>query len=90
MSNNSVLTFTYIRCTLLSMKIIRPEIRERVALAVEHLARERSSEVHTVTPTELLNTLILEEWERKHPGMMFPDKNGSIMPSGCTPSPLKH
>lgn len=72
------------------MKIIRPEIRDGLSRAAQFLAGERSNAVYTVTPTHLINDLIFEEWERVHPGMMFPDINGDVIQIECTPSPLKH
>jgi len=57
--------------------------------ALQFLASERSNDVHTVTPTQLVNDLIFEEWSREHPGMMFPDVNGDVIQIECTPSPLK-
>lgn len=73
----------------MAVAIIRPEIRDGILRASQMLADERSNEVHTVTPTQLVNDLIFEEWERKHPSMMFPDVNGDVIQIECTPSPLK-
>lgn len=66
--------------------LIRPEIYNRAVFAIRRLAQDRSNQVHTVTPTELINSLLLEEWARKYPGMMFPDESGAIMPLPRTPS----
>ena len=71
------------------MEIARPEIRNGLLRALYMLAVERSNDIYTVTPTQLVNRLIFEEWERKHPGMMFPDINGDVKQIECTPLPLK-
>jgi hypothetical protein len=69
--------------------IVRPEIKDGLLRAAYYLAQERSNDFHTVTPTQLVNDLVFEEWERKHPGMMFPDVNGDVVQIECTPSLLK-
>lgn len=69
--------------------LIRPEIKDGLLRAAQFLARERSNEIHTVTPTQLVNDLIFEEWEREHPSMMFPDVDGDVIQIECTSSPLK-
>ena len=70
------------------IKIIRPEIKDGLARAVEYLANERTTEFNKSTPTQLINDLVFEEWERKHPGMMYPNSDGEVIPQECTPSPL--
>lgn len=69
--------------------LARPEIRDGLLRALQLLAVERGNSVYTISPTQLVNDLIFEEWERKHPGMMFPDVNGNVIPLECTPLPLK-
>ncbi len=69
--------------------IVRPEIKDGFSRALKMLAGERCSEVVTVTPTQLVNDLVFEEWDRKHPGMMFPDVNGVVMQIECTPLQVK-
>lgn len=65
------------------------EIRGGLLRALKKLAEERSNDIDTVSLTQLMNDLIFEEWERKHPNMMFPDVNGDVIQLECTPSPLK-
>ncbi len=61
--------------------VFRPKINSPAAIrAALLLASERSDEVHKCTPTELINRLLREEWERRHPGMMYPDQDGKIHP----------
>lgn len=71
------------------MKIIRPEIKGRAALALEYLAQEESNTIHKVTPTELVNTWLLKAWQEKHAGMMYPDESGVIIQIECTPALVK-
>lgn len=70
-------------------KIIRPEIRGGLSRAIIVLAERRSNEIHKVTPTQLVNDLLFEEWKKEYPGMMFPDVNGDIIPIECTPLLVK-
>jgi hypothetical protein len=67
-------------------KLARPEIRDRILFAAQMLSSERSDCMHVISLTQFVNGLIFEEWNRKHPGMMFPDINGIVMPIECTPS----
>ncbi len=68
------------------MSLARPEVRDGLLRALTMLADERSNEIYIVSPTQLVNDLILEEWNRKHSGMMFPDINGDVIQIECTPS----
>jgi len=68
--------------------LLRPEIRDRAVFALQKLAHDRNDAVYSMTPTALVNYLILEEWQRRYPGMMFPDENGKIMPLPCTLPPV--
>lgn len=72
----------------MTVMIVRPEIKGGILRALEMLANERSNEVHKVTPTQLVNDLVFEEWNRKHFGMMFPDVNGGVIRMECTPLSL--
>lgn len=67
------------------MELIRPEIKDGIKRAVLYLAHERSSEIYTVSPTQLINDLVFEEWQRKHPNMMFPNVDGEVIQIECTP-----
>lgn len=70
--------------------IIRPEIKDGLMRAVFYLANERSNEVYTISPTQLVNDLVFEEWQRKHPNMMFPnDVDGKVIQIECTPALVK-
>ena len=69
-------------------KLVRPEIKDGLLRAAVYLSGERCDDVCTVTVTQLVNDLVYEEWERKHPGMMFPNERWEIVPIECTPSPL--
>lgn len=69
--------------------LIRPEIRNGLSRVATVLAAGRSNSIHTVTPTQLVNDLLFEEWQRKYPGMMFPNEKGEIIPIECTPLLVK-
>ena len=67
---------------------VRPEIKDGLLRAAVWLSGERCNDVCAVMLTQLVNDLVFEEWQRTHPGMMFPDERGEVMPIECTLSPL--
>ena len=64
----------------MKIKLARPEIKDGLLRAAVMRAKERSNEVHQVSLTEYINALILEDWEKNHPKMMFPNEKGDIEP----------
>lgn len=46
----------------MTVKIVRPQIKGGILCALEMFADERSNEVHKVTPTQLVNDFVFEEW----------------------------
>lgn len=61
--------------------IFRPEITDLAMLrAIDMLRHEKGSVFFTMDRTKLVHEAVSNEWERLHPGMNFPDENGTIYP----------